>query len=564
MKTLTGRLSPELLQRSLALVLIALLASWLYYPFLNNPLVFDDSNLFFTDILTIAAIAPWELGIRGLPYFTVGWVETQIGSMLAHRLVSLALHIFVAYQMFRFLEDVLLVGSEPLPPSLAANPLHVRCIAMLVATAFVCHPVAVYGAGYLVQRTIVFAALFALLCLRALLQALVQNRLSPAVWAAVWASLSILSKQHAALLPIAALALIPVVGRWSRDAVRTGSVFLLLCLPAILLAVLSSLSVVGQVYESSIKDLETELYSLPQFLNGYEKWLLSASTQARLFLAYWQQWLWPVPGLMSADLRVDFLRPWTHQSAWIWIIGFLSLPVLATAWSVLTHRARLVAFALTFACVLFLVELASVRFQEPYVLYRSYLWAIGYCTLVAALAYRLPQRVGIGILILAIPILFYQSLGRLDSFRSKLALWDDAAAKLPKLEIAGSSRILFNRGGERFRSGQPDGAMEDINQAIRLNPPNGRFRMARAAALLRQGRPDEALADLEIAKLSMPGDGQLLFAYAMTLKVLGRVVESDEALLSAAIQGSYAARFEIAKRRSNGEDVTVDMKNWHP
>ena len=88
--------------------------------------------------------------------------------------------------------------------------------------------------------------------------------------------------------------------------------------------------------------------------------------------------------------------------------------------------------------------------------------------------------------------------------------------------------------------------------------------MARAAALLRQGRPDEVLADLEIAKLSMPGDGQLLFAYAMTLKVLGRVVESDEALLSAAIQGSYAARFEIAKRRSNGEDVTVDMKNWHP
>ena len=563
MRTLRGRLRSELVWHLLGFALISVLAVWLYFPYLENPLVFDDTNLFHTDILTTAAIAPWEVGIRGLPYFTVGWVETQIGSMQAHRWVSLALHVLVAYQMFRFLEE-LLVASEPLPPSLAANPLHVRWIAGLVATAFVCHPVAVYGAGYLVQRTIVFAALFALLCLRALLQALVQNRLSPAVWAAVWASLSILSKQHAALLPIAALALIPVVGRWSRDTVRTGSVFLLLCLPAMLLAVLTSLSVVGQVYESSIKDLETELYSLPQFLNGYEKWLLSASTQARLFLAYWQQWLWPVPGLMSADLRVDFLRPWTHQSAWIWIIGFLSLPVLATAWSVLTHRARLVAFALTFACVLFLVELASVRFQEPYVLYRSYLWAIGYCTFVAALAYRLPPRVGIGILVLVIPLLFFQSLGRLDTFRSKLALWDDAAAKLPKLEIAGSSRILFNRGGERFRSGQPDGAMEDINQAIRLNPPNGRFRVARAVALLGQGRAGEALADLEAARRSIPTDPHLLYVRSRALRALGRLDEADVSLLEAARQGSFPAKYEIARKRSPTGDVTVNLRDDPP
>ena len=563
MRTLRGRLRSELVWHLLGFALISVLAVWLYFPYLENPLVFDDTNLFHTDILTTAAIAPWEVGIRGLPYFTVGWVETQIGSMQAHRWVSLALHILVAYQMFRFLEE-LLVASEPLPPSLAANLLHVRWIAGLVATAFVCHPVAVYGAGYLVQRTIVFAALFALLCLRALLQALVQNRLSPAVWAAVWASLSILSKQHAALLPIAALALIPVVGRWSRDTVRTGSVFLLLCLPAMLLAVLTSLSVVGQVYESSIKDLETELYSLPQFLNGYEKWLLSASTQARLFLAYWQQWLWPDPGLMSADLRVDFLRPWTHQSAWAWIIGFLSLPVLATAWSVRTHHARLVAFALTFACVLFLVELASVRFQEPYVLYRSYLWAIGYCTFVAALAYRLPPRVGIGILVLVIPLLFFQSLGRLDTFRSKLALWDDAAAKLPKLEIAGSSRILFNRGGERFRSGQPDGAMEDINQAIRLNPPNGRFRVARAVALLGQGRAGEALADLEAARRSIPTDPHLLYVRSRALRALGRLDEADVSLLEAARQGSFPAKYEIARKRSPTGDVTVNLRDDPP
>lgn len=561
MKRLTGRPSPELLQRTVGVALISLLTSWLYYPFLNNPLVFDDSNVFHTDILTTAAITPWEMGIRGLPYFTLGWVETQIGSMWAHRSVSLALHILVAYQLCRFLEDLLLVNRAPWQRNVDGDPVHARWIAILVAIAFACHPVAVYGAGYLVQRTIVFATLFALLCLRALLSALVQDRLGPALRAAVWASLSILSKQHAVMIPIAALALMPVVGRWSPHTLKTGILFLLASLPAMLLALLTSLSVVGQVYESSIKDLETELFSLPHFSGGYEKWLLSASTQVRLFFSYWQQWLLPDPGRMSADLRVDFLRPWSHWGAWMWIVGFLSLPGLATAWSMRSHRGRVAAFALTFTSILFLVELAAVRFQEPYVLYRSYLWSIGYCTMVAACAHRLPRNAGLVILILALPLLFFQATGRLDTFRSKLALWDDAAVKLPKLEIAGSSRILFNRGGERFRSGQPDGALDDINQAIRLNPYNGRFRVARAAALLKQGRAQDALIDLEVAKPAMQTDAQLLFVYAMTLKALGRATDSEAALLAAAKHGSYSARYEIAKRKSNGGDVIVNMND---
>ena len=85
MRTLRGRLRSELVWHLLGFALISVLAVWLYFPYLENPLVFDDTNLFHTDILTTAAIAPWEVGIRGLPYFTVGWVETQIGSMQAHR-----------------------------------------------------------------------------------------------------------------------------------------------------------------------------------------------------------------------------------------------------------------------------------------------------------------------------------------------------------------------------------------------------------------------------------------------------------------------------------------------
>ena len=155
-------------------------------------------------------------------------------------------------------------------------------------------------------------------------------------------------------------------------------------------------------------------------------------------------------------------------------------------------------------------------------------------------------------------------MGRLDTFRSKLALWDDAAAKLPKLEIAGSSRILFNRGGERFRSGQPDGAMEDINQAIRLNPPNGRFRIARAVALLGLGRAGEALADLEAARRSIPTDPHLLYMRSRALRALGRLDEADVSLLEAARQGSFPAKYEIARKHSPTGDVTVNLRDDPP
>src|SRR3954468_15925417 len=106
------RLSPAVWRSSptqlvLALALIAAAASGLYLPYLANPLLFDDSNIFHTTVLRIAAVAPWQLGTRGLPYFTLGWVQTQIGTMEAHRLVSLALHVLVAYQLFRLLEALL-------------------------------------------------------------------------------------------------------------------------------------------------------------------------------------------------------------------------------------------------------------------------------------------------------------------------------------------------------------------------------------------------------------------------------------------------------------------------
>lgn len=52
------RLQPELLQRVLALVLIAAAASWVYVPYLQNPLVFDDVNIFCDAVIAAVLSQP--------------------------------------------------------------------------------------------------------------------------------------------------------------------------------------------------------------------------------------------------------------------------------------------------------------------------------------------------------------------------------------------------------------------------------------------------------------------------------------------------------------------------
>lgn len=510
--------------------------------------MFDDTNVFHSARLTVAAIAPWELGIRGLPYFTLGWVETQFGQIAVHRLVSLTLHVLVAYQLFQFLETLLRHDGNGWNSLNRSGPDKTSLIALFVSLAFVCHPVAVYGAGYLVQRSIVFATLFTLLCLRCLINALSQNNVRQAALAAVWASLAILSKEHAVAVPVAAVALSLAFGNTWREKFKLTGLFLLFSLPAMAYALAVGFYTIGQPYEPAMAEIESELYGLPVLSGHYEKWLLSASTQAQLFFAYWQQWLLPDVRNMAVDLRVDF-RSGQPSYPWVNIAGLCALPLGAILIALKYRPARLPAFALIYTFVFFSIEMAAIRFQEPYVLYRSYLWAIGYAVMFAALIHRLPLRFGLGFLALALPVLVFQSVNRLDTFRSKLALWEDAGAKLSKLEIAGSSRILFNRGGERYRAGNVADAMQDIDQAIRLNPKNGRYRMAKAIALLKQNRFDELADTLNEARVLLPNNADLMFVEFQIFEAQGLHKEATAMLLEAAKLGNFNAKNEILGRQ---------------
>ena len=144
-------------RHGIAACAIAGLAAALYLPFLGNPLVFDDRIFFSGRLFSYYATHPLGFDLRLPAYFSIVATEVLWGGMGAHRGVSLALHVACALSLYRLLY---VMQRAALPQQREVDAL---LCAAVVAAAFALHPVAVYGAAYLVQRTIVLATLFALL-----------------------------------------------------------------------------------------------------------------------------------------------------------------------------------------------------------------------------------------------------------------------------------------------------------------------------------------------------------------------------------------------------------------
>ena len=148
-----------------------------------------------------------------------------------------------------------------------------------------------------------------------------------------------------------------------------------------------SLRILGGVYEEAAGAVAVQIGAAAGGDALDPSLALSAVTQAGLFFKYLALWFWPDPRAMSIDLRVDFLAGWTPAWIAIQVTAFAACGALG-AWLVRRGgAAALAGCGLLFSWILFLVEFTTVKLQEPFVLYRSYLWAPGYALmLVAALS----------------------------------------------------------------------------------------------------------------------------------------------------------------------------------
>lgn len=461
----------------------------LYGQFLHNPIVFDDLYFFMQDNDGHSAIEkfanPSLLDLRALPYATLAWSAQLFGfglppfrieNLLLHWLVVAVLALFV----LRLYRTVLLnpsVRGEPVEPhfpstssgrtapkanTAQANTGMVAAV-LIVTSLFALHPVAVYAVGYLVQRTIVMATLFGVLALWAYLHGSNKNS---KVW--LWSSVGLYllathSKEHVIMLPAVMVAMTVLVHEDWRVRLRQNWPVFAGYAAVVLLTVAQIRGVIGHSYEINAGEM---LDGVPPE-NAY---FFSLLTQSWLFFKYGLLWLLPNPGWLSVDMREPLAQGFfsvygAALTAYL-LYGFIALKLLLKR-----GRAGLVGFALLFPWLMFATEFSTLRVQEIFVLYRSYIWALGGVILLPLVLMQLNARLTMVLSVLFAATLFMISIERLSSFSHPIVLWDDAE-KLVKdrPSLPGVGRIYYNRGTEYFKAGMLEKALPDLQTATRLSP----------------------------------------------------------------------------------------------
>ena len=251
---------------------VVLFGTALYWPWLRNPVFFDDDIFFNRNYLNQIFIQGFSFTTRWLPYFITAWVDLLFDDKIfAQRILSLVLHLITAYALYALIKQI----SDRAAP----HPNNDRS-AIAAALLFVLHPLTVYAAGYLIQRTIVMATLFGLLCLNTYIDGLITRRKGYFVFSTLFYFLSAYSKEHALLMPAAALALTPlVVSReklFRRETLLQIALPMALYAPVFMLVVMEKLGLLGRPYEALVDQL-FDAQELAQDKNVL--WLLSVMTQ---------------------------------------------------------------------------------------------------------------------------------------------------------------------------------------------------------------------------------------------------------------------------------------------
>lgn len=549
----------RILQRfphSIGAAAIGGLAGALYWPFLGNPRVFDDWVFFSGFQFSYYATHPFGLDFRLPPYFSLAVTEVLVGGMKAHRLVSLALHVACAFALYKLIFDLLRAVSRPDRPESASDARPVAW-ALVGAAVFAIHPVAVYGAGYLVERTVVFATLFSLLSIILFTRGLTRSSYADGISAALMYSIAVLSKEHSVLLPAAAVLVAFLVGNTRRFSIRYAAIYLPLCAPAAIFVTLGRGWLIGRAYEPDYSIVATQLEGVFGRSVADFSWPMSAVTQAGLFFRYLASWLWPDTRSMSIDVRVDFFATWTVDSITFKITAFIAFGVLGFLLLRRSGRPGLVGFGMLYAWILFLVEFSTARFQEPFVLYRSYLWAPGVLLAAVASLSALPLRVAAAVFVLISPVLLYQARDRLVTFSDPLRLWEDAMAKLPDKPIPWGSRTLYMLGREYVYGGRPDKAIEIAQRCMAQYPNTVHCYYARGVIHYLLKEYDLALPYLVHAVELQPQSGIAHHRLGLVLEELGRLREARAEYRRASDLGFKAAAYEVRRLETSAAGFPV-------
>ncbi|HZW24788.1 MAG TPA: hypothetical protein VFF26_04815 [Gallionella sp.] len=448
--------------RFFPVVLLAMAVFALYGQFLWNPVIFDDANFFSMDEDGHQPVSDFRfslLELRSLPYATLAWGKDFLGLDLRHfRIENMLLHFAVTLVLYFFLHTLVKLFSD----RASERSLGPRSTAFIGALIFALHPVATYATGYLVQRTILMATLFSLLAMLSYLHG--SLRQNPRwLWACVpFYYLAVFSKEHSIMLPAVLVALTVLLHEdWFAQLKRRWAIFLALGLIA-LFVIAAKIGVLGKVYEFDAP----EMLDMDNPLN----YPLSVLTQSWLFFKYIGLWLFPNPGWMSIDMREPFADSLMSRYA-LAMMAFIAYGAFAARLLLKRGRIGLVGLAMLFPWLMFMTEFSSVRIQESFVLYRSYLWMAGACCVIPIALDLLRKRMAVAIATIIALAMIPVSMDRLATFSHPLLLWEDAAKLVEnRHDLPGVYRIYLNRGTARHVVNNFDGAIEDYKLSLKLRP----------------------------------------------------------------------------------------------
>lgn len=501
-----------------ALILLGVTAA-LYGQFLQNPIIFDDVKFFTIDNRGNIPVSNYHfslLELRSLPYATLAWGNALFGLNIFHfRIENLLLHAAVVLALFFFLirlfESVLVRQDE-------AGRLSSRAMAFSAALLFALHPVATYATGYLVQRTIIMATFFSLLAMLAYLHGSVRKK-TAWLWMSVpFYYLAAFSKEHAIMLPAALIALTVLIHEdWRVKLKQQWAIFLALAVIAVFV-VAAKKGILGSIYEIEATEIRTDVDSVLIYQ-------LSVLTQTWLFFKYAFLWLFPNPAWMSIDMREPFAQSlWSSYLAAF--AAFLAWGACATRLLIKRGHLGLIGLAMLFPWLMFMTELSAVRIQEGFVLYRSYLWAVGACCLLPVLLNKLNKDIAMVIVSMVVLAMFPIAMERLATFSHPLLLWDDAEKLVAgRDDLPGVARIYNNRGVEFLKIKRYKDAIQDFNRAIYLLPTMPSAHNNLGATYLELGEWQSAITSfgkaIEIMQASGKWDSRPFLASAMAFEKLG-------------------------------------------
>lgn len=534
----------------------------LYLPSLGNGLVFDDARL--TDGTIFGTYGGlFELRPRLLSYGSFVWVQSLFGDdWWKQRLVNVLLHVGVAgglYALFvQLLQRTRFADDQPLGAPL--SPLVLPGLRVGVAL-FALNPVAVYAVAYLVQRSIVMAALFLVLACAAFVRGLVTGR--PGWLAAALAAylLAVFSKEQAFLGAALAVPLYVFVARppWKRVLVLVGvSLALVLASAAVLFKVYGNY--LGVAFDESSQLMAKQLDALSAGTSG-RLFSLSIVNQAALFFYYGFLWLFPNILWMSIDLRPAFPLSVFAFPQILGVLGFV-LMLLGSAWLVLrrSDAMGLAGLCLLIPSLLYFSEFTTVWLQDPLVLYRSYLWALALPGLVALAFAGLSPRIVYPVGLVLAALFAGLAFERTQTFKNDMTVWSDAAEKI-NMQAApnavGRWRPFVNRGAYYLEREMPDYAIADFERADALGEVHGaaRFNIGMSQQMLK--KHEEALASFTKAEARGFTEGVLYFQRGESLMALGRRTQAVDSY-TIALSKPLGATEDIARRRRAEAAMAID------